>query len=42
MSDNHTTSDVYRHNSVTPMCDDICTILTRNDVTITEREKYPR
>ena len=41
MSDNHTTSDVYRHNSVTTMCDDICTILTENGVTITEREEYP-
>lgn len=41
MSDNHTTSDVYRHNSVTNMCDDIYTILTGNGVTITEHEEYP-
>lgn len=42
MPDNHTTPDVYRHNSVTTMCDDICTILTRNGATITEHEEYPR
>lgn len=43
MPDNHTTPDVYRHNSVTTMCDDICTILTGNGATITEHEEcgYP-
>lgn len=33
--------DIYRHNSVTDMCETICTILTGNGVTITEREEYP-